>query len=141
MNNLIENLVKLSQNGCLGYFYGPLGCGKTSIIRLVIRSILNKHDLTVTSPTFSIVNIYSNIYHCDFYRLKSFNDVEAIGVIDEINNNNIVFIEWPVIIEKIIKPSFICKVESGRVIVTVLYDDGAIKTQKSFELDLFKNKN
>jgi tRNA threonylcarbamoyladenosine biosynthesis protein TsaE len=119
MDNLIESIVQLSQKGSLGYFYGPLGCGKTSIIRLVIRSILGKYDLNIASPTFSIVNIYSNIYHCDFYRLKTLDEVQSTGIIDEINDNNIVFIEWPDIIEKVIEPSFICKIESGQVIVTI----------------------
>lgn len=54
-------------------FVGDLGAGKTSFMRGVAEGL--KSDDSVTSPTFTLSNIYSgrdglSIHHFDFYRLS-----------------------------------------------------------------------
>lgn len=54
-------------------FVGDLGAGKTSFMRGLARGIQSEDN--VTSPTFTLSNIYSgrdglSIHHFDFYRLN-----------------------------------------------------------------------
>ena len=74
---------------------GNLGAGKT----FFIKSALSSLGITeVNSPSFAIVNEYSNrfhIYHFDFYRLKNSSELFDIGWQDYINDEeSLIFIEW-----------------------------------------------
>lgn len=79
-------------------FYGELGAGKTTLI----KSLCNQLGVvdTVTSPTFAIINIYQSnksgeVYHFDFYRIKSESEALDIGYEDYFYNDSFCFIEWP----------------------------------------------
>jgi tRNA threonylcarbamoyladenosine biosynthesis protein TsaE len=77
---------------------GNLGAGKTFFASKVIQNLTQDITLNITSPTFSIVNVYNtkdekSIHHFDFYRLKSFNELENIGFFDAIEEG-ICIIEW-----------------------------------------------
>jgi len=79
-------------------FYGPMGCGKTTLIKALVMQLL-KVDYA-NSPSFSLVNEYSDkdgikIYHFDFYRIKNEEEALDIGVEDYFYSNNYCFIEWP----------------------------------------------
>jgi len=83
-------------------FTGSLGAGKTTIIQSLLRSA-GVTDL-VTSPTFTIVNVYRNeshqsFFHFDLYRIKSLNEFLQ-GAFDEYlyAPNSWCFIEWPTIV-------------------------------------------
>ncbi|MBI2345128.1 tRNA (adenosine(37)-N6)-threonylcarbamoyltransferase complex ATPase subunit type 1 TsaE [Candidatus Dependentiae bacterium] len=95
-------------------FVGGLGAGKTTFIRAVLQS-MGVSD-TVISPTFTYFNQYYTpngltIYHFDLYRLKSLSEFEAAGFFEYLYQpNSMVFIEWPEIIEKILKDS-VCSVK------------------------------
>ena len=73
---------------------GDLGAGKTMFVRGFCAELgVNPNE--VNSPTFTIVNEYSNsIYHIDAYRLENA-DPEDIGIWDYINNGFVTLIEWP----------------------------------------------
>lgn len=86
-------------------FQGPLGAGKTTIIR-AICSILEAGDI-VTSPTFTIVNEYrtnnnETIYHIDFYRIKKEEEVFDSGIEEYFDSGSYCFIEWPELIGNIL---------------------------------------
>ncbi|GAB4448780.1 MAG: tRNA (adenosine(37)-N6)-threonylcarbamoyltransferase complex ATPase subunit type 1 TsaE [Bacteroidia bacterium] len=89
--------------------YGNLGAGKTTLVQ-AFGKILNVTE-HITSPTFSIMHEYhfqnkQKIYHFDLYRLKSVEELKAIGFEDILYNDYyLCFIEWPDIAEKIIKES------------------------------------
>jgi tRNA threonylcarbamoyladenosine biosynthesis protein TsaE len=74
---------------------GNLGSGKTTLVKFICEQwgISN-----VTSPSFSIVNEYSEnnkVYHFDFYRLKKIEELYDIGYEDYLNEeDSIIFIEW-----------------------------------------------
>ena len=77
---------------------GPAGAGKTTFTNAFCKA-LGVIDV-VSSPTFSIINVYetkndNTIYHLDLYRLK--NEEEAInaGVEDCLYSGNICLVEWP----------------------------------------------
>ena len=77
-------------------FNGEMGSGKTTIIKALIKEL--GYEGTVSSPTFSLINEYFNgnkIYHFDFYRIKSRDELLDIGIDEYISSNDWCFIEWP----------------------------------------------
>ncbi len=83
-------------------FKGNLGAGKTVFARGLVKGIFEKYggeDKTplVTSPTFSIINIYEceiPVWHCDFYRISSENELYMTGFYDVDAENSIIAAEW-----------------------------------------------
>jgi tRNA threonylcarbamoyladenosine biosynthesis protein TsaE len=78
--------------------YGPLGAGKTHLIKGIVAG-LGAEDAAnkVTSPTFVLVNEYSGrleVYHIDAYRLDSIAQFEQIGFDDYCHPGSVVLIEW-----------------------------------------------
>ena len=62
---------------------GDMGVGKTTFIKAVCEELGVKD--VITSPTFSLVNEYTDgkgepVYHFDFYRIKKIAEVFDIGV-------------------------------------------------------------
>ena len=101
LNTVIDYLIKNFSNTQKWLFYGPLGSGKTTLIKLLIEKIFKiKH---VNSPSFIIVNEYHTgqdiVYHIDLYRIKNINELIENGIIDIIQSDKYCFIEWPNIIE------------------------------------------
>lgn len=95
-------------------FYGKMGTGKTTFIRAVCTNLGVTQP--VTSPTFAIVNEYSydgdskNIYHFDFYRVKTVEEAYDIGCVEYFCSGDICFIEWPEIVRPLL-PSDTVKVD------------------------------
>jgi tRNA threonylcarbamoyladenosine biosynthesis protein TsaE len=91
-------------------FYGPMGVGKTTFITAICRK-LGTDDL-VSSPTFSIINEYLTkngipIFHFDFYRIKTQNELLDIGFDEYCQDDVYCFIEWPEKGEDIIPDDFL----------------------------------
>ena len=76
--------------------YGPLGSGKTTLVRAACRSVGVVDD--VLSPTFTLVNQYhapeGAIYHADLYRLDEPQQLVDIGWDDLLMAEALVFVEW-----------------------------------------------
>ena len=76
---------------------GPLGSGKTHLIKGIAAGTGAQDRKRVTSPTFVIVNEYKgglDIYHVDAYRLNSLDEFEMIGFDDFCYPGSVVLIEW-----------------------------------------------
>jgi tRNA threonylcarbamoyladenosine biosynthesis protein TsaE len=76
---------------------GPLGSGKTHLIKGIAAGTGAQDRKRVTSPTFVIVNEYAgrlDIYHVDAYRLNSLDEFEMIGFDDFCYPGSVVLIEW-----------------------------------------------
>lgn len=78
-------------------FYGPMGSGKTTLIKAICRKL--GATGVVTSPTFSLINEYpmengGMIYHFDLYRIDDPAELFDIGFEEYIYSENYVFIEW-----------------------------------------------
>lgn len=75
---------------------GTLGTGKTHWTKGFV-SLLDP-DATVSSPTFGIVNEYRGtahtVYHFDFYRLKSGEELLALGWDEYLDDGQLVICEW-----------------------------------------------
>tara|TARA_R110001599_G_scaffold74547_2_gene205327 strand:- start:23637 stop:23990 length:354 start_codon:yes stop_codon:yes gene_type:complete len=78
-------------------FQGAMGAGKTTLIKAICEK-LNIQE-SVSSPTFSIVNEYTDeqgepVYHFDFYRIEDPEEALNIGVEEYFSSGNYCFIEW-----------------------------------------------
>ncbi len=75
---------------------GPLGAGKTTLARGLIRKFCGVSE--APSPTFTLVETYENVigalWHFDLYRLEKPADVWELGL-EEALNDGICLIEWP----------------------------------------------
>ena len=83
-------------------FYGPMGAGKTTLIREICAQ-LGVED-TVTSPTFAIVNQYMGgdgnlINHFDFYRIDKLEEAFDMGYEEYFYSGDLCLVEWPEKIE------------------------------------------
>ncbi len=88
-------------------FYGPMGAGKTTLIREIVRQLGSQDE--VTSPTFAIVNEYrlssgEPLYHFDFYRIESLKEAIEIGVEEYFDSGAVCLIEWPERIAQLLPP-------------------------------------
>ena len=76
--------------------YGPLGMGKSTLARGLIRALAGE-DEDVPSPTFTLVQFYETdppIAHFDLYRLSRPEEAFEIGL-DEALDVGAALIEWP----------------------------------------------
>ena len=97
MHNFGIQLAKLFSLNDLITFDGDLGVGKTFLCKSIINNLTKINE--VVSPTFNIVQTYplqedEEIWHCDFYRINSFEEVEEIGVFEDFKKK-IILLEWP----------------------------------------------
>lgn len=93
-----DKIIQLTNEYSIFCFYGNLGAGKTTLIKLICEK-LNVAD-TISSPTYPIINEYNTIdnriiYHIDLYRLKSIEEALNIGIEEYLYSGNLCFIEWP----------------------------------------------
>lgn len=92
-----QNLAKKIKAGIVICLEGDLGAGKTLFVQGITAG-LNVQD-EVTSPTFSLMNIYRGdytVYHFDLYRLDSADELENIGFYEYSQmEDDVVIIEWP----------------------------------------------
>lgn len=100
-----REFVKLLDRGRIFAFYGKMGSGKTTFIKSICEE-LGVED-SINSPTFAIVNEYEDcnqntIYHFDFYRIKSIEEVYNMGYEEYLYGDAICFMEWPELIEELL---------------------------------------
>ena len=76
---------------------GPLGAGKTTLVRSFLRSL--GHSGAVRSPTYTLVEVYEfsgfNVAHLDLYRLGDDSELEYLGYRDFSESGWVVLVEWP----------------------------------------------
>lgn len=85
------------------FLKGDLWAWKTTLSKHILNNILNITE-NITSPTYTYYNKYNNNYHFDLYRLKDYDEFFAIWWEEILDNNDwIILIEWPDIIEKYYK--------------------------------------
>ena len=77
--------------------FGPLGSGKSTLVRAACRSAGVKG--AIPSPTFTLVNRYrlpegGFVYHVDLYRIESEEEVWELGWQDLSTHGSAVFVEW-----------------------------------------------
>ena len=77
--------------------WGPLGAGKTTLARGLIRALMGPEEET-PSPTFTLVHTYEgpqfSVAHLDLYRLAGPEEMRELGL-DEALEEGAAVIEWP----------------------------------------------
>ena len=91
-----QAIAPLLEPGEAVLLYGPLGMGKSTLARGLIRA-LTSPDEDVPSPTFTLVQFYESdppVAHFDLYRLSRPEEAFEIGL-DEALDEGCALIEWP----------------------------------------------
>lgn len=109
--SLAQKLIKLMFDKQVFTFEGPLGAGKTTLVQELFKQLGITEP--VVSPTYTYYTIYTlpdgnKLYHFDLYRLNSETEFVESGF-DEFlyEPKSWCFIEWPEIIESLLKDSVV----------------------------------
>ena len=85
------------QPGKTCFLSGPLGAGKTTLVRGFLRQLGVRGP--IRSPSFTLVEVYPfddyDVFHFDFYRLDSKEQALALGLGDYFMPEAICLVEWP----------------------------------------------
>jgi tRNA threonylcarbamoyladenosine biosynthesis protein TsaE len=79
---------------------GPVGAGKTTLVRFLVESLPGGREAEISSPSFTIANIYCTApvaHHFDLYRLDSGLPLPPEASLEEsLENPQVVtIVEWP----------------------------------------------
>ena len=96
---LAANIAMIADAGDIIALTGDLGAGKSTFARAFIRARMMDPTQEVPSPTFTLIQTYDPdngppLLHADLYRLSNPDDVEDLGLYDELGRS-IMLIEWP----------------------------------------------
>ena len=71
---------------------GQLGAGKTQFVKGLARAM--GIDNEITSPTFSLMNNYKNLFHLDVWRIETEKELEDLGFKKIISDKSVIAVEW-----------------------------------------------
>ena len=92
-----QKIAHLCQSPLFITLRGELGSGKTTLVRALLRELGVQGP--VKSPSYSLVEPYHleqfNVYHFDWYRLVSPEELELIAWRDYLSEKAVIIVEWP----------------------------------------------
>ncbi len=81
---------------------GPLGAGKTTLARAIIRRLTGRSE--APSPTYGLVETYETadfpLFHFDLYRLEKAEEIWELGFEEALEGVSL--IEWPELIGRLL---------------------------------------
>jgi tRNA threonylcarbamoyladenosine biosynthesis protein TsaE len=92
-----RRLAALLFPGAVVALVGPLGAGKTHLVRAVAEGLGVADGRLVTSPTFVLIQEYDArlpIFHFDAYRLRSEAEFDDLGTQEYYDAGGVCLIEW-----------------------------------------------
>jgi len=78
-------------------FVGPLGAGKTHLVKGIAEGNGTVDARKITSPTFTLIHEYPGrlrLYHVDAYRLRGPSELVALGFDELVTSDSVVAVEW-----------------------------------------------
>jgi len=89
-------LAKVLRRGDVVLIDGPLGAGKTCLVRGLLAAL--GHHGEVPSPSFALVQPYESLspplWHVDLYRIEDPAELDELGL-DTILHDGALLVEWP----------------------------------------------
>jgi tRNA threonylcarbamoyladenosine biosynthesis protein TsaE len=92
-----RRLAELLFPGAVVALVGPLGAGKTHLVRAIAEGLHVRNSRAVSSPTFVLIQEYEArlpIYHFDAYRLAGAEDFLDLGVHEYFTGRGVCLVEW-----------------------------------------------
>ena len=90
-----RQLAQLVRPGDVIALSGPLGVGKTALVRALLGAMGHKGE--VPSPTFAIVQPYEEldppVWHVDLYRIEDTGEIDELGL--DAADEGVLVVEWP----------------------------------------------
>jgi tRNA threonylcarbamoyladenosine biosynthesis protein TsaE len=83
--------------GAVVALMGPLGAGKTHLVKAIAEGLNIRDSRVVTSPTFVLIQEYQGrlpIYHFDAYRLQRPREFLDLGPHEYFGGDGVCLIEW-----------------------------------------------
>jgi tRNA threonylcarbamoyladenosine biosynthesis protein TsaE len=124
--NLGRALAGVLDNGDLVVLKGPLGSGKTTLVKGVAQGL---GCPPASSPTFVLVKEYQGrlrLRHADFFRLETTAEVEDLGLEDIVGTDAVTVVEWP--------EPLVPAIEDGYLEIAV--DFGSTPSTRAFEVSI-----
>jgi tRNA threonylcarbamoyladenosine biosynthesis protein TsaE len=77
---------------------GPLGAGKTTLVKGIAEGFGAAPEEDVTSPTFTLIHEYRgpavSVFHIDLYRIDTERELETLGLQDLFEPHHVLLVEW-----------------------------------------------
>jgi tRNA threonylcarbamoyladenosine biosynthesis protein TsaE len=96
--------------GAVVALVGPLGAGKTHLVRAVAEGLGIAESRVVSSPTFVLIQEYEArlpIYHFDAYRLRTEAEFIDLGVHEYFEGGGVCLVEWADRVEACLPDQFL----------------------------------
>ena len=90
-------LGRLLFGGAVVALVGPLGAGKTHLVRGIAEGLGVPDGRAVTSPTFVLIQEYEGrlpVYHFDAYRLRGETEFAELGAEEYFQGGGVCLVEW-----------------------------------------------
>lgn len=91
--------------GAVVALIGPLGAGKTFLVRAIAEGLDIPDSRIVSSPTFVLIQEYAArlpIYHFDAYRLRTVGEFADLGVHEYFAGSGVCLVEWADRVEEVL---------------------------------------
>ena len=97
LDGIGRGLAAKLKGGDTCHLHGPLGAGKTTLARGILRG--RGYSGVVPSPTYTLIETYPLgsvlVVHFDLFRIESHDELEPLGLRDYFSEDTICLIEWP----------------------------------------------
>ncbi|MDD5220170.1 MAG: tRNA (adenosine(37)-N6)-threonylcarbamoyltransferase complex ATPase subunit type 1 TsaE [Candidatus Bipolaricaulis sp.] len=124
MEDIGEELGSRLRDGTLVSLVGPLGSGKTTLVKGIAKGLLITD--VIVSPSYMLAREYRGrlaLHHIDAYRIGSLAELAEVGLDDALPpDRGVTVVEWPERIDGL--------VEASDILVEIeLLDDGSRRVQ------------